>query len=331
MRPAFILGSPVRRLQLDLSGIGLPEVPCFGVHHEISAAPGLSPHRHPRALEICQLISGERTYHVGGRDYSFRGGEVFVTYPDEWHGSGRHPHGKGLLYWCQIVLPRRPASFLTLTAGEAWPLVRRLRHLPRRHFQGNPQLKTLYEDCLSLLTGPATDLTRIAVSSRLVQWLGVLLDCSTREPAKRITGDIQRVIDLIDRHHDDSIGVNAMASTAGLSVSRFKAKFKTQMGLPPAEHLLRRRIATAERLLARGRPVTDVAYELGFCSSQYFATVFKRLTHRRPTDPVPGGAPADAFRRPKAASPPHSLDPLEPACRANRLSRKLSRPRGTTT
>jgi AraC-like DNA-binding protein len=38
-----------------------------------------------------------------------------------------------------------------------------------------------------------------------------------------------------------------------------------------------------ELLAAGGRSVTDVAYALGFSSSQYFATVFKRYTHTRPS------------------------------------------------
>ena len=86
-------------MQLDLADIGIPEVPLIGVNHTQRASPGLSPHIHPGSMEICYLVRGERTYRVDGRDYTFRGNQVFVTLPDEMHGSGGHMHGKGLLYW----------------------------------------------------------------------------------------------------------------------------------------------------------------------------------------------------------------------------------------
>ena len=46
----------------------------------------------------------------------------------------------------------------------------------------------------------------------------------------------------------------------------------------PSDHLCRIRLAHAARLLRErpGLPVTAVAFEVGFGSSQYFATCFRR-------------------------------------------------------
>ena len=74
------------------------------------------------------------------------------------------------------------------------------------------------------------------------------------------------------------------ALVAGLSLPRFKARFKNEVGIPPAEYLQRYRIERAEHGLANStRSVTEIAFELGFCSSQYFATVFRRYTRLSPT------------------------------------------------
>ena len=63
-----------------------------------------------------------------------------------------------------------------------------------------------------------------------------------------------------------------------------EARFREELGMPPHEYILRRRIDRAAALLAAGRSsVTEVAYDLGFSSSQYFAMVFKRFTHRTPS------------------------------------------------
>ena len=68
-----------------------------------------------------------------------------------------------------------------------------------------------------------------------------------------------------------------LADRYGLSLPRFKAKFRQQMGMPPGEYIMRERIRTAEEMLRQGMGITDVAYSLNFSSSQYFSTCFRRF------------------------------------------------------
>jgi len=272
------------RLQRDLSVVGLPEIPVVAIHDLNDAANGLTPHRHPGLMEICYLIKGERVYHVNHTDHRFRGNEVFVTLPDELHGSGRHPHGKGLLYYLQIQLPEKPAPFLTFSARDAWPLVCHLRELPHRKFLGNRMLKTLFEDILTLLDQKDHPLVRIEIATKVIQWLTLIVRCAGAESARRNTPDIRQVLAHVEATLEDSVSIPQLATVARLSTSRFKSKFKEQIGVPPAEYVLRRKVEKARRFLEQGKSVTDIAYQLGFSSSQYFATVFKRLTNLRPRD-----------------------------------------------
>ena len=56
------------------------------------------------------------------------------------------------------------------------------------------------------------------------------------------------------------------------------------MGVPPAEYMVRRKVELAKKRLSAPKPhVTNVAYDLGFSSSQYFATVFKRYAQQTPS------------------------------------------------
>ena len=72
---------------------------------------------------------------------------------------------------------------------------------------------------------------------------------------------------------------------AGLSLSRLKARFKKETGVSPANFIMLRRIEGAKELLDRtDKNITDVAFELGFSSSQYFATAFKRYTGMTPKE-----------------------------------------------
>jgi AraC-like DNA-binding protein len=88
----------------------------------------------------------------------------------------------------------------------------------------------------------------------------------------------------------DELTVARLAQVAGLSPSRFQAAFKQETGIPPAEFALSARITEASRRLARpGADVTSVAFSLGFSSSQYFASAFRRFTNISPREALRKG------------------------------------------
>lgn len=272
---------------LDLTTVGLPEVPLVAMHKQSQAAAGLVEHVHPGAFEICYVTSGERIYHVDGRDYVMKGNQLFITFPDEPHGSGQNPHGKGVLYWLHVVLPPRSQPFLCLTGAAARPLVEGLRRLPARHFTGDRRLQTLFEDVFRRLHEPASAMQKLHIATDLIAWFSVLLECAHAGHRDRpgYAPDIRRVLEWIDAHLAEAVAVERLAGLVHLSPSRFKAKFKGEVGIPPAEYWLRRKVERGGELLRRGRQtVTEVAFALGFSSSQYFATVYKRFTNRRPGD-----------------------------------------------
>ena len=279
------------RVVLDLATVGLPELPLFGMHNQAQATRGLDEHIHAGVLEVCYITSGERIYHVDGRDYAMKGNQVFVAFPDEPHGSGNNPHGKGLIYWLHVRLPPRSQPFLCLTGAEARPLVEGLRRLPTRYFSGDLRLQAWFEDVFRLAHEPDTPLRKLRLATTLIAWFTLLLDCAQagRQWRPACSPDIRRGLEWLERQVHEPVAVERLAAVAALSPSRFKAKFKAEIGIPPAEYWLRRKVEHAGGLLRRGRQtVTEVAFALGFSSSQYFATVYKRFTNRRPGDDRPG-------------------------------------------
>jgi AraC-like DNA-binding protein len=93
-------------------------------------------------------------------------------------------------------------------------------------------------------------------------------------------------------HHLESEASNEeLAAIARLSPARFHVHFKQVTGSSPRDYWLRLRVERAAQRLQRAPEltVTQVAHELGFSSSQYFATVFRRylgtspLTYRSET------------------------------------------------
>ena len=271
------------RTALDLRSLGIPEVPMLGRYNYARARSGLMPHSHPGAMEICLLAKGTQLYRVGRQDYVLHGGDVFVTFPGEAHSTGETPEEKGILYWVILILPRSPAFFLNCTTAESGKLVRQLLGIPHRHFVGIPELRTLLDEMISTAQSKRNPMRRLFLRVKLLEFLLKILECSHHPRKSSLSKDTNRLLHHIETQIEEPLSVKYLAKQMGLSVSRFKTRFKQEIGIPPAEYVLRCKIHAAKELLTKkGSAVTEVAYKLGFSSSQYFATVFKRYTGKSP-------------------------------------------------
>lgn len=127
-----------------------------------------------------------------------------------------------------------------------------------------------------------TDSVSLAIISRLVgrQYAGARAGrCASELPKWRMT----RVMEFVDAHLAEPIGLAEMAESAGLTRMHFAAQFRKASGLRPHEYLLRRRIEHAQSmLLGSSQKVLDVALSCGFRSQAHFTTVFKRFVGETP-------------------------------------------------
>lgn len=274
-----------QRVQFNLADSQLPEIPVFGIDRQMFAEAGIPMHIHKGLMEIHLIKQGEQVFHVAGRDYTVRSGEFFVTWPDEPHSFGGQPHSRCLIYWTQFRLPCRRASLFGLTAARAQPLLQSLRHLPQRHIPGSDAIATLFEEMFHIQQNTAGPTKSLELASRFVQWLIEVIRCAYRQPRGRLSTDIAAVVRRIENDPLATPTLKELADSACLSLSRFKAKFKQQTHLPPREFLLRCKISRAKKWLREmDMPITTMAHQLGFSSSQNFATIFKRYVSLPPRE-----------------------------------------------
>jgi AraC-like DNA-binding protein len=273
------------RRVLDLGRIGIPEVPVFGRYEYASAHSGLRTHTHPGAVEICYLERGLQTYRAGGREYHLVGGDLFVTAPGEPHDTAQQPEDRGILYWLNLRVPRRGASWLMLPARQGTILAGKLSNLPVRQFAGKPVLKRIFDEIFALYDRPGHPLKRVDVANQLVRCLLEVMSCAGRHGELHCSPVIARVVERIQSCPEERYSLNDLAGEAGLSLSRFKVRFKAEMGIAPHEYILRCKMEAAKKILRDGQAtVTEAAMRLEFSSSQYFATVFKRFTKQTPQE-----------------------------------------------
>jgi AraC-like DNA-binding protein len=94
-----------------------------------------------------------------------------------------------------------------------------------------------------------------------------------------------RAKDLADARYFEPLGVNDMASAAGLSRAHFSREFQQAFGESPHSYLLTRRLERAAALLRdTDRSVLDVCLEVGLQSVGSFTTCFTRTYGMAPTE-----------------------------------------------
>ena len=123
-----------------------------------------------------------------------------------------------------------------------------------------------------------------------------------------------RAKDLADARYFEPLGVDDMASAAGLSRAHFSREFRRAFGESPRAYLLTRRLERAAALLRMtDRSVADVCLSVGLQSIGSFTTSFTRTYGMSPT----------AYR---AAFPPAADHARIPAC----VARVYGRPQRRT-
>jgi transcriptional regulator GlxA family with amidase domain len=111
-----------------------------------------------------------------------------------------------------------------------------------------------------------------------------------------------RAKDLADARYAEPLGVDVLASAAGLSRAHFSREFRAAFGESPHSYLLTRRLERAASLLrTTDRSVADICFSVGLRSVGSFTTSFSRTYGKSPL----------AYRE---AYPPAADYALVPAC-----------------
>jgi transcriptional regulator GlxA family with amidase domain len=94
----------------------------------------------------------------------------------------------------------------------------------------------------------------------------------------------QRICEYMESHLEQKVGLDTLASMAGLSTHHFARAFHQSVGVPPHSYLLTRRLERAERLLRETRlPLAEIAAATGFADQSHLSRHFRRRTGMPPS------------------------------------------------
>ena len=250
-------------------------------------SPATAYHYHRNTMEIFCVVKGRRECSIdtGGRaiSYEFTGSEALIVFPNEPHVTGSNGIDPCDLYALQFDLSERE-NFLGLNAENGRRLCEALLGLEHRHLTMTPIAFSLIK-CAFDRFCEMTPESCCEGAAFLVSFLCTLLHLPPVDsaPVEAPNDRILRVVDYIAENISQPMTLKVLADYAGYSLSRFKALFREVTGQTPAQYISMHKVEQAKLMLRRPeKSVTDIAYDLGWSSSNYFCAVFKKYTNLSP-------------------------------------------------
>jgi len=195
------------------------------------------------------------------------------------------PKGRGVDGWAHPEL--RPNSYLAVYFDpevlRADLGARYLNQQPKPFaYARNAALRSTLEKIQDLLVEPQVDDLHAESLCLLasLEVFGVIAD----EQGRLSTRQIGAVIDYVEAHLHEPIGLSDLAAAAGLSRFHFSRAFKATTGENPHAFVQKRRIDRAADLLRRGdMPIEAIAQAVGFHGAPQFRRVFRQILSTTPT------------------------------------------------
>ena len=253
---------------------------------------GLDWHRN-EGIELTFLAAGRLPFSVDGRPVTLEPGDLTITRPWQKHRVGDPRVTASRLIWLILdVGVRRPNQewrwphWLTLTPADRAELTRKLRHSDNAVWKSSPGIAAAFRGLSAGVLQwrePFVESRMIALLNQLL--LGILEALTEQQtPQNPELATRRRAVELFLRDLAENAASSSepwtlakMAAHCGMGITVFSKYCRELVNNGPVEYLNRRRLERAARLL-RANPeqsVTEIAFESGFNSSQYFATAFR--------------------------------------------------------
>ena len=265
---------------------------------------GLDAHRN-EGVEIVLIETGHTDFEVDGTRHQLQAGSLTVTRPWELHTLGSPHLGPGRIHWLILdVGVRRPNQdwkwppWVVLTPHDLRELTGKLRRSKQSVWRATPEItQTIRSLAECVKAGDDSRRgSRIAVliNLLLVAFLEAFRCQNSREDDSLISTQQTAELFLKDlasnpRSLREPWTLHSMAEHCGMGNTALVKYCRVLTNTTPLDYLNRCRLDWAARRLHEepSAPVTEIAFECGFASSQYFATQFRKHC----------GCPPREFRR----------------------------------
>lgn len=236
--------------------------------------------------EIVIITSGRGVHITGKESYPLNAGDVFVI-----GGSRQHDY-HSMDQLCLVNILFQPAKLNLRHYNLQLPGYHALFVLEpawRRRHQFNSRLRLSPQKLAVLMSlvdkleeelGAREEGFKFMASALFMQVVGYLSRCfaKAKNPDARALLRIGEAISHLEYNYHEHIDLDRLAGIARMSKRNFMRNFQAALGNSPIAHLLQLRVNHAAALLrSPSQTVTEIAFQVGFQDSNYFARQFKKL------------------------------------------------------
>ncbi|MCA9836605.1 MAG: AraC family transcriptional regulator [Trueperaceae bacterium] len=253
-----------------------PALKAIGQSRQVVARTNLLPH-HEDYFEIHLLMDGVLHWWVEDETYTLEPDTVYLTKPRELHGAIKNTVQPCTLTWLQVDARLLEDRALGLELGA----------LRARCWSGAAELTPLMNAMLAEVRRPQTDSGRLIKAYLDLFLLKLVRQYGQRQQEPSYPETFKDLLLFIDEGLEQGAvpSIRQLSERAGLSRSRIFQLFNLYLKQSPNSYINRKRIERAKASLKQSNhAVTKLALDLGYGSSQHFATAFKRMTGMTPLE-----------------------------------------------
>lgn len=264
-----------------------PYLRAFGHEKFLDIKPTSLPLHYNKGIEICYVAKGKYEWDVEKKKYTLLPGNGFVTCPWQHHGSAKGFVDLGEIWWI-IISPKifnEKGKFRLASASgfskehesiigktlvsNNHPLLNNTNIL-QNHFM------MLYKELVNQEFGYDVKVQHII--EMILMTVVRLIQNHEKEEVKEIEL-ITRLENQLKENLNFKWSVDQMAAANYMGTTSFNEKIKKLTGFTPSSYLIQLRIAEAQKqLLNTDKPITNIALDCGFSSSQHFSGTFVKRT-----------------------------------------------------
>jgi len=223
--------------------------------------------------ELYLQLDGTSEWISGRTTYVLRPGGFFAAPPRVVHSMKEYPRAKHHFIYAGIdmepVLARYPAL------RKFWT-TRKCVHFPRGESLELPFRQLIREVSMSLplrAQGLRAALDYVVIESSR------LFERKTGRPILPLHPAVEKVREILEHDYAQPWRLADLGKLAGVSPNHLVQLFTNDIGVSPHQYLMRQRLERARELLRHSDlPITQIAIDLGFSSSQHFAKIFRQTT-----------------------------------------------------
>ncbi|MGM9568434.1 MAG: helix-turn-helix domain-containing protein [Clostridia bacterium] len=276
---------PVNKEGMETTEHGSAAFPLAAYHSVMSKnVLGHIPWHWHKEIQLCRVTAGEIRFFVNEKEYLLQKGEGIFINSGYLH-MARPEKDPDSAYICLDADPRLLASFSGSIFEEKYviPFLRDPAMADRRLSPLIPGEKEILEyiSRIYILCEEPEFGDEFRITALLGEVWRLLLTCRSEESALSPRGmqendAVQRILTFMEDRYDRRITLSDIATAASYSAGECCRIFKKVTGETIFAYLRTYRLAKGMELLKNtDLSVSQIAYDIGFCSASYFTETFK--------------------------------------------------------